>query len=353
MKKLLQMILVSLIPLASMGALVVGNGNGATNITSSTAWITASVTTTGAANPSLYSYWGSADGSTNASSWLHTNAYGVVTQGNYSSQITGLSPSTIYYFRSFATNGAETNWAAYSAMFMTLNNSTSAPVPSTRAVSVDTTGLLKNPSGATFFGVNSQALIAAIGWYQDTNTAASVLSALNAHIALNGTNVHGDGTMALESTNSYYKTNSFGSAAFVSTNQFMPAGAGANTYRYFARTNVSETVEVNASAQGITVARTNSVFYWNIPAGKHVFSWKIRVDGSLTDGGKIYFAWGTNDVNNSSVALGWNTTVDGFREDWNAKINPTALPSIADPTQTVISGLPTTPGTISQIHGGL
>jgi hypothetical protein len=170
MNKILRAILITLIPLTSMGALTVNNGGGATNITSTSAWITASVVSTGAANPYLYSYWGTNDGGTNASSWNCTNYYGVTTQAAYSVQATSLSGSTIYYFRTHATNSSESAWSAYSAQFITLTIPTSAPSTSTKGVTVDTNGYLKNPTN--FFDTNIIRMAAALVSYGfSTNSA--------------------------------------------------------------------------------------------------------------------------------------------------------------------------------------
>ena len=162
MNKLMQVILIALLPLTSMGALTVNNGGGATNITATSAWITATVASTGAANPNLFSHWGTNSGGTNTTAWDHTNAYGVCTQGSYSVQITGLSGSTIYYFRTRATNSSESAWASYTAQFITLTTPTSAPPSSVRAVTVDTNAVLKDP--ANFFVVNSNLVKIAIGY---------------------------------------------------------------------------------------------------------------------------------------------------------------------------------------------
>ena len=153
--------------ISSSGALLINNGGGATNITATSAWVTATIVSTGAANPYLYVYWGTNDGSTNASSWGNTNSIGSVTQTSYSVQVTDLSAFSIYYHRAFATNSSTTNWAAYSAQFITLFSPTSAPAPSTRGVSVDTNGVLKNPTN--FWTANSTGINAVV-----TNTGGYV-----------------------------------------------------------------------------------------------------------------------------------------------------------------------------------
>jgi hypothetical protein len=171
MNKFLTMMIVVLLPLTLRAALTINNGGGATNITSTSAWITATVASTGAANPVLFSYWGTNDGSTNVSGWLNTNSFGVSTQAAYSFQATGLSGSTIYYFRAYATNSSETNWASYSSQFITLTTPTSAPPSSVQTVTVDTNDVLKHPTN--FFLVNSNLIKTAIGYSSDTDTNAT------------------------------------------------------------------------------------------------------------------------------------------------------------------------------------
>jgi len=164
MNKLFYAIILSAaLTFSASGALLINNGGGATNITATSAWPTATIVSTGAANPYLYIYWGTNDGSTNASSWENTNSIGSVTQDSYSVQVTNLSSFQIYYHRAFATNSLTTNWAAYSAQFITLFVSTSAPISSTRAVSVDLYGMLKNPTN--FWTTNIVGLAAALSSY--------------------------------------------------------------------------------------------------------------------------------------------------------------------------------------------
>lgn len=172
MNKTIRALIILLFPLASMGALTVNNGGGATNITSTSAWITATIVSTGAANPSLFSFWGTNSGGTNANSWGNTNAYGVTNQGSYSFQATGLLESTIYYFRTHASNSTEEAWASYSAQFITLPTPTSAPPTSVRAVTVNTNGVLKSPTN--LFIVNSNAIKDAIGFTGDYATGTPV-----------------------------------------------------------------------------------------------------------------------------------------------------------------------------------
>lgn len=362
--------LVSIILLASalcrpaFAALQVEN-SAVTNITRTTANIDVTLFSSDTTNPVITVFYGMSDGLTNAGDWSCSNVYGVASiTGLVTMVVSNLTPASLCYYRALAsettTNATNVAWSSGSSNWVTVAGGPTNLTTSTNWVSVTAPTNGPGISPANIFLANSQAIINAIGYLPNTSSAESVQANLNIHEDLIGPQAHSNGTMSLESTNNYTKTADLGSAAFTPATNYASKTQGekADTAlqvvpRYFARTNASETVEVFATASGIVATRTNSTFYFNIPAGAQIHAWQIRVDGSLTDGGKIYLVFGTNDVNNSSVATGWNTTVDGFREDWNAKINPTALPSIADPTQTVISGLPSTPGVISHIRGGM
>ena len=104
----------------SMSAPFVDNATGATNITSSSAWLTGNLISTGAAATTVYCFWGTSDGTNNASAWGHTDlvstAVGLVT--NY---VSGLSaPPATYYYRYYATNAFGDFWAWPSMSFQTI-----------------------------------------------------------------------------------------------------------------------------------------------------------------------------------------------------------------------------------------
>jgi hypothetical protein len=118
--------------------------------------------------------------------------------------------------------------------------------------------------------------------------------------------------------------------------------------RYAANTNAGETVDVFATGLGITSTRTNSVFYYNIPAGVHIISSKIRVTGDLTDSGKIYLQMGTNDFNSATIAGTWVPGVNCFRESDYANVGLTAQPTLVN--RVVVSGMGTSGGITYQVH---
>ncbi|MFT6573794.1 MAG: hypothetical protein ACJA16_001980, partial [Akkermansiaceae bacterium] len=90
----------------------------ATNLTPSSATLRGEVTDTGGATPAITIYWGDTDAGTTAGNWDNSVTLGSQA-GPFSSNLSGLSPSTTYYFRSFASNGAGDDWANSTSSFVT------------------------------------------------------------------------------------------------------------------------------------------------------------------------------------------------------------------------------------------
>ena len=91
----------------------------ATNILPSSATVNGEVTETGNTSSTVTIYWGDNDAGTTAGSWDSSINMGEQT-GIFSSGLTGLSPSTTYYFRSFVSNSAGDDWADSTSSFTTL-----------------------------------------------------------------------------------------------------------------------------------------------------------------------------------------------------------------------------------------
>ena len=93
-----------------------------TNITTTSAFMNGTLTTNGSTPAQVYLFWGTSDGITNWAAWQNTNDFGVNVQTypvSYSTNITTLNPSTLYYYRYFATNNTDQYWAQPSKMFIT------------------------------------------------------------------------------------------------------------------------------------------------------------------------------------------------------------------------------------------
>lgn len=111
----------------------------ATSITVDSATLNGQVTNTGGANPTVTIYYGNNDAGTNAAAWddsvlLDTQA------DTFSSAITGLSPSTTYFFRSFGSSSGGDDWADSTASFTTTAPSNRPSVVNSPATSINFTG---------------------------------------------------------------------------------------------------------------------------------------------------------------------------------------------------------------------
>lgn len=91
----------------------------ATNITQNSARLNGDVLNTGGENPTVRFYWGTTDGGKNTANWQNYRTLGVLGAGSFSTDITGLSASTRYYYQVYAWNSAGSAWAAASGFFDT------------------------------------------------------------------------------------------------------------------------------------------------------------------------------------------------------------------------------------------
>jgi hypothetical protein len=103
----------------------VSNAGGATNVTSSSAHLCGDLTSTGGTTTSVHVYWGTTDGGTDSEAWDSVIDMGALATGAFSTQVTGLTASTTYYYRTYATNSAGEGWASSSASFSTHSDMTS------------------------------------------------------------------------------------------------------------------------------------------------------------------------------------------------------------------------------------
>ena len=118
---------------------VVDNANGATNVTLTSAWLNGTLAATGGAPASVFVYWGPNDGSNSATAWANTNAFAdYQPQGPLTTNVTGLSSNTIYYYRFCATNSFGVSWAPSSSAFVASQTSVTATDPTGRADPTDT-----------------------------------------------------------------------------------------------------------------------------------------------------------------------------------------------------------------------
>ncbi|MGI8603552.1 MAG: lamin tail domain-containing protein [Verrucomicrobiales bacterium] len=99
----------------------------ATSLAGTYATLNGNVTATGNDPPVVTFYYGSSDGGSNAAAWDASVTLPATYAGAFSRQVTGLTPLTTYYFRSFGQNAASGVWAPATSSFATSVN-TAPPV---------------------------------------------------------------------------------------------------------------------------------------------------------------------------------------------------------------------------------
>ena len=92
----------------------------ATDVMTDSATLNGDLASTGGAPTMVSVYWGPADGGTNSGSWAHESPFdGARPQGTLGTNLTGLTPASVYHYRFYADNIHGGAWAHYSRSFMT------------------------------------------------------------------------------------------------------------------------------------------------------------------------------------------------------------------------------------------
>jgi YVTN family beta-propeller protein len=90
----------------------VSEGVGATNVLSTSAYLTGSLTSTGNAPATVWVCWGTSDSGTNFLAWAQKTNLGVRTPGAFSQAVSGLTPEATYVYRCRAVNTYGESWSA-------------------------------------------------------------------------------------------------------------------------------------------------------------------------------------------------------------------------------------------------
>ena len=104
-----------------MQSLPVINNQVASNVMPGSASLNGYLVSTGQAPTSVFVYWGTNDGGAVAGNWANTNTFSPVPQGAgpLATNITGLVPNTVYYYRYYANNNWGGVWADPPGTFIT------------------------------------------------------------------------------------------------------------------------------------------------------------------------------------------------------------------------------------------
>jgi uncharacterized repeat protein (TIGR03806 family) len=124
----------------------------ATAIQPTSATLAGQVLSNGGFAPTITFYYGPTDGGTNAGNWANSILLGVET-GAFSQAVTGLSPTTTYYYTVNASNYAGVSWATPSKSFqttgITVPQVTNAPATAIAATFATLNGQVLSTGGAT------------------------------------------------------------------------------------------------------------------------------------------------------------------------------------------------------------
>lgn len=203
----------------------------ATEIQPTTATVNGQVLSTGGIVPTVTLYSGTADGGTNAANWANTSVLGFET-GAFSQTITGLSPSSVYYYTFSANNPGGVSWASPSRSFSTIA-ATPPQVANAPATAIGATLATLNGEVLTTGGLPTTVIL----YYGQTDGGVSA-GAWSHSLSLGAQNgPYAQSLSGLSTNTAYYftaeATNSLGAAwaapsqafATVSSNPLVPPAA--------------------------------------------------------------------------------------------------------------------------------
>ena len=185
---------------------------GATNLTDTSAQLTARLTSTGTAATAVWMYWGAENGGQSAANWANTNYLGPVSRDpsiDFSATVTGLASNTLYHYACRAANSNGAGWA--SSAFTTFGPPAVKPTGGATAIVAGAAGLqgslaLGNQARVTIYwgpfdpGADKDAWAGSIplGTIYDNGSpfsadVAGLLYGLRYHYRCYATNSYGEG----------------------------------------------------------------------------------------------------------------------------------------------------------------
>jgi YVTN family beta-propeller protein len=114
------------------------NGEGVSILLGDAATLTGSLMSTGGAPTTVYAYWGLNDGGTNTSAWAQRANLGILELGDFSTQVSDLTPDADYVYRCAASNAYGMTWSGLQSF-----------TPSFPTLTVDPVQIAEGNSGTT------------------------------------------------------------------------------------------------------------------------------------------------------------------------------------------------------------
>ncbi len=257
----------------------------ATNHTPSSATLRGDVTDTGGSPPDVTIYWGDNDAGTTAGNWDNSVTLGSQA-GPFSTNLSGLSPSTTYYFRSFVSNGAGDDWADTTSSFATEAppnppSVVNAPATGVGFIEADLNGSVTSTGGEApnvtiFYGDNDGGITPG-NWDEAVNIGAQSGAFTTDLFGLTHDTTHYFRAFAQNSGGSSWAPSS---ASFTTDAFSLPAVATSPT------TNITGTA-AEAEGEVTTTGGTppNVTLFWgNNDGGSNALNWENQVDLGAQNG---------------------------------------------------------------------
>ena len=264
----------------------------ASAVMADSATLNGTVGSTGASPTTVYFLWGPIDQGTNVALWAHSNLLGVLDVGPIATNITGLSPSTTYYFLAYGVNADGVSYGTNAQSFTTMT----PPTASTLAAS----GI--SPTAATLHGsVTTGSAPTTVSFLWDTQDHGATVSGW-AHT--NGLGVVAQGAVATNLTGLaanmpyyfiVYVTNAYGSSFGTPAQVFTTLGLPPTVSSDPASNVTLAAATLNGTLVSTGTAPTTVSVYWG-----------------LADGGTNAQAWANTNAFGQVAAGALYTNVTGL-----------------------------------------
>jgi hypothetical protein len=264
----------------------------ATAVTTTSATLNGAVTTIGNDPPSITLFWGTTNGGINPAAWQNSQVLPGTFTGTFSTNITGLSASTIWFFTARATNSVATSWALNPESFETL-----PPPPTVTHIAASGVGATTATVGATFSSAGT--VLPTVTLYYGptdggTNPAAWAASTPLDNSTGNSTTLLTGLTTATPYFFRAYAENPGGTTWATASGSFTTLTVSPSTIE---NRNASGLTGTTATLRGEVTATGNdtptvTLFYGPADGGTNPANWAFSADAGLQSGNFSSFLTG-------------------------------------------------------------